>query len=728
MGDDPAVGTWHRVLVQSLRLARDQIDLPRALRCAAGVVVPMVIGVAAGSVADGLAAAIGALSAGFASFQGAYRSRVATMAVVSVGMAASTMVGAVATPSALATVVVDGAWGVVAGMLVALGPAAMVVGLQWAVAVLVVSAIPMTFGQALVRSALVLAGGAVQLLLVVVLWPLRSYPAERQALAAVYRALADYARAVAGGAQTGPGAATIGEARAVLRDPQPFGRAAQLQAFRALLDEGERARITLVALARVRSRLGAGAARQQLDDFVVCAADTLGEVAAALDAERPPATGGDALRAALETLQRATGQPSWVLGEASDTAAALGGQVRTAVRVAAVAAGAPGTPQPPRTRQPSGTAVRRRSRDPRRQWLAEAAGTLRANLSLGSAVCRHALRLGATLAAGSALAHFGGLARGYWVGLTALVVLRPDFATTAVRGVSRVMGTLVGAVVATALVAWIRPGTVTLTVLFALCTLGAYLFVRANYLYFSVFVTGYVVFFLAFARLPALTTVTDRVEDTLLGGALAALAYLLWPTPEGRLFGAQLARLLDAQRAYAAAVLSVYVAPDTADRRLLGDLRAGARLQRTNSEAALDRMELEPPRLHQAGIPLDTARGILAAARRFVLGVLTLHAHAPAADAPGRPDLAALAGALDAAMAWVAEGLRGRPGGGRPEGLRGLHDALVRAGDADARAALLASETDLMVDSVNTLSELVLGRETAPAAELGDSGGAPLGR
>jgi hypothetical protein len=79
-------------------------------------------------------------------------------------------------------------------------------------------------------------------------------------------------------------------------------------------------------------------------------------------------------------------------------------------------------------------------------------------------------------------------------------------------------------------------------------------------------------------------------------------------------------------------------------------------------------------------------------------------------------------------MAWVTEELLGRPGGNRPEGLRGLHDALVRAGgDAGAGAALLASETDLMVDSVNTLAELVLGQETAPAAELGDSGGAPLG-
>jgi len=151
---------------------------------------------------------------------------------------------------------------------------------------------------------------------------------------------------------------------------------------------------------------------------------------------------------------------------------------------------------------------------------------------------------------------------GYWLPLTVLVVLRADFTSTAVRGVSRILGTIGGAALATLLAALLRPDNVGLTVLFTVSVFVSYLVVRANYTLFSIAVTSYVVFLLAFAKLPELSAVTYRLTSTLLGGALAVIAYLLWPTWESRLVGPQLADLLEAQADYSGAVLGVFADPE----------------------------------------------------------------------------------------------------------------------------------------------------------------------
>src|SRR6202043_3556150 len=68
----------------------------RAARVALGVVVPFGVGAASGHLDYGAFAALGAYSAGLASFEGVTRSRVAAVAAASVGMAVCTFVGATA--------------------------------------------------------------------------------------------------------------------------------------------------------------------------------------------------------------------------------------------------------------------------------------------------------------------------------------------------------------------------------------------------------------------------------------------------------------------------------------------------------------------------------------------------------------------------------------------------------------------------------------------------------
>ena len=71
---------------------------------------------------------------------------------------------------------------------------------------------------------------------------------------------------------------------------------------------------------------------------------------------------------------------------------------------------------------------------------------LRANLTLRSSAFRHAIRLGLTVAVAAAVAEISGLARGYWLPLTVLFVLRPDFGSTFTRGLQRYIGTALGVV------------------------------------------------------------------------------------------------------------------------------------------------------------------------------------------------------------------------------------------------------------------------------------------
>ena len=69
---------------------------------------------------------------------------------------------------------------------------------------------------------------------------------------------------------------------------------------------------------------------------------------------------------------------------------------------------------------------------------------------------RDSLRFALVLASRWSLGRHFEADRGYWIPLTAAIVLKPDFQTTFVRGFARIGGTLVGAVVATFVLTSVR--------------------------------------------------------------------------------------------------------------------------------------------------------------------------------------------------------------------------------------------------------------------------------
>ena len=194
----------------------------RALGLAGGVLLPLLLGVVLGHTADGVFAALGALLAGLASLQGVTRTRMSAVAVAGIGTAVSTFVGgtvAYAQPWALVPVIM--LWGYVAGLTVCLGQRRSAVAALWPVALLIAVGTPLDPAHAATRASLVLAGTAIQGIVVALSWAARRGDHERTALEASFRHLADYAWQVADGRLQAPAPVAF-PAAAQLADPNPL--------------------------------------------------------------------------------------------------------------------------------------------------------------------------------------------------------------------------------------------------------------------------------------------------------------------------------------------------------------------------------------------------------------------------------------------------------------------------------------------------------------------------
>jgi len=673
------VSTLRPILQSTIHSEWSQFEGLAALRCTVGVAIPLILGLALGQPSISAFGAVGAVSVGFGSFQGAYRSRAEVMLYAGAAMAFSIFVGSLAGHANAAVIVTATLWAFASGLLVAVGPAAAFVGLQAVVAVLVAGGFPTDPGSAALRAAIVFGGGLVQTLLVVIIWPLRRFSAERTTIASAYRSLSGYASTMLSAEAAAPEPHTFAAAASPLADPQPFARASDVLVFQALLDEAERIRASLAALTTRQRQLSAAHA-SCASAFATWSAGVLTEIADAVESAREPREDAP-IWAPLEACARELPYAAAV--------DALLGQLRAAWRTAGVLAGDAAPSRPPARLPPL------RRRPPVRDALT----TLWANLTLQSTACRHALRLAVTIGAATIVYRMFGLPRGYWIPMTALLVLRPEFHDTFARGIARVAGTIAGAAVATLIVNVFVPGPAVLTLLVLVFVWGCYAVFRINYAIFTVCLTGYIVFVLMLSGVAEMTAATTRALYTVEGGLLALCVYAIWPTWAGRTARESLGAMLDAHGEYVAALLGGYTDPSRIDLDQLSQIRIRARLARSNAEAVVERMLAEPA--SRASIAPRTAVGLLAALRRHALGALALHAGLERGVQAPVPGMRQLAVEMTDSLAALAASVRsGQP----PVGLPPLRQTQLALGATDA---LVEAETDLMVDSINTVASLL---------------------
>jgi uncharacterized membrane protein YccC len=645
-----------RIVTSAFRIERNGIEPVFAVRSGIGVVIALLAGFASGVPIYAVSAGIGAFSTGFAALQGVYRTRAGTMLGMAFAMALSTAVASLCSHSVELGVLALAVWGFAYGMLASLGPGASAIGVNATTALIIYEHFPLPAHVAAIAALIVFAGGMLQTLLLVVLWPIERYPQERHALADAYRELAGYAR-LSDASMRLPPSAELTAVRKTLADPRPFGRPLVLAAFQSLLDEAARIRGSLALLATV-----GGDKYARLRPVI---AQVLDAIAQALDDAQAPKD-----IALYGTVSAETSDPNL---------RALYGQLRAAWRSASVPLGGLALPE---------------LHSPHLPNLEQPLNTLRDHFHLGSTFGRHAVRLSVTLAAAGVLANVLPIQRGYWITLTTALVLRPDFTTTLSRGVARIAGTAVGVVAATAIVLAV-PHTPHITLAFAIFFAAiSYAAFQLNYALFSLTVTAYVVFLLALLGTPEATAVQNRLVATIIGGLLAMASYVIWPTWESSRTRSALRTLVNTSLDYTRLMLQGISDFNVRDVPRMRTERAKVWSVRASTEESLERMLSEPGQTHE--IDPDTALGIMAASQRLGLANAALSSLYQDPQTPAYPQLKPLVDAFAGASADGTSSLR--------DGYAQVASALEN--DTRPATAALLTSCDRAVDSTNTIVEL----------------------
>ncbi|WP_080055894.1 FUSC family protein [Spirosoma aerolatum] len=156
--------------------------------------------------------------------------------------------------------------------------------------------------------------------------------------------------------------------------------------------------------------------------------------------------------------------------------------------------------------------------------------SFRDNLTFGSAVFRHAVRLSLAMLIGFVLTKL--LPYGhhsYWVLLTIAVILKPAFSLTKQRNIERIIGTLVGGLMGVLVLTFIPDKTIHFWFM-VLFMLGTYSTQRTYYIVMVICVTPFVLILFSFLGVSYVGVAEERLFDTFLGGTIALIAgYLLFP-------------------------------------------------------------------------------------------------------------------------------------------------------------------------------------------------------
>jgi uncharacterized membrane protein YccC len=192
--------------------------------------------------------------------------------------------------------------------------------------------------------------------------------------------------------------------------------------------------------------------------------------------------------------------------------------------------------------------------------------------------------------------------RGYWIALTIMVVLQPDYGSTRQRAVARVGGTLGGSMLAGALL-WLQLPLFMLDLLAAVAAFIFAYFLKRRYWLAIFFVTVNLVLITETLAAVHGDFMAARVLATLLGGGLALVAArLFWPIWEGEKFPSLLAMAIRANRAF---LLSLFAGRAASATAVDNPLMARRKAENANRHvaASVERLLGEP-----AGVQEDPER------------------------------------------------------------------------------------------------------------------------
>ncbi len=293
-----------------------------------------------------------------------------------------------------------------------------------------------------------------------------------------------------------------------------------------------------------------------------------------------------------------------------------------------------------------------RLRDSSPHTLREMGARLVQQLTPGSVLFRHGLRMAIALLVGYAIMQSIHADNGYWILLTTAFVCRPNYGATRLRLVQRIAGTLIGLVATWALMQLFAGTEVQLLLALA----GALVFFITRTDRYMLATAGITVMALFCFNLlgDGFVLIWPRLIDTLIGCAIAAAAsFLILPDWQGRRLNQVMATVLASCARYLAQVLEQYASGkrDDLPYRI-------ARRDMHNADAALSvalsNMLREPGRYRRN---LDAGFRFLALSNTLLGYLSALGAHRAALEGEHDATIAQAGEYLQRALSEIASAL-----------------------------------------------------------------------
>ncbi|MCX4963871.1 FUSC family protein [Streptomyces sp. NBC_00654] len=664
--------SWLRALKETARegltIERSSPEPLIALRGAVGLA--LVIGVSLALFGPVIAAssAFGAFQAAIATFQRSWRPRPVLALVSGASLGVSTFLGYLVGSQTIPFMGLLALWTFAAGMAWAAGPTGGIIAASNVAIMLVTVTLPTSVADAAAHAGMIAVGGLIQASLVV-LFPVRRWGAQRDALADALAAEADYARRLRQDpvAPFDPLPLMTARNAAAVTPREARRRPAELHGARGV---AERLRPVLASLADP----ALGVPAEGLERLWV--RELLGAAGSVLDAAARAVRQGDPVHLAPTDLgvlrtpdnevilvgpaRRAADRLDALLSDVIEIAEGAG------TRAAAERVGSrPSEPPDPYTAahpaHPSDlahTGVETRRRPTLLRLVPVILKAMRRELHHGSPILRHAIRVSVVAAVGFLIGAALPFGHGYWAPMAAVMVMRPDFSQTYSRSVARFGGTLIGVGLASGIVQAVHPGVTLSAILAVFCAWLMYLLMGTGYVVGQVCISAYVVFLLGMAGDDWSQTVLERVVLTLVGGLLAMVSYALYPAWETPRLRNRLADWLVSDGRYAATVVAQYADPTADSHEDVRTALLATREARVAWQEALATAQHEPVR--HRGISRAAAADAQHALAELGRSAMLLEAHLPAASAAPVPGAADLAEALHRATEQGARAVRER--------------------------------------------------------------------
>jgi uncharacterized membrane protein YccC len=215
------------------------------------------------------------------------------------------------------------------------------------------------------------------------------------------------------------------------------------------------------------------------------------------------------------------------------------------------------------------------------------------NFSLKSTLFRHALRFTVAIIFAFVLGTLLDIRNTYWILLTIIVIMRPNYGLTKERSKDRIIGTLIGAAIAIGIVL-LTQNVIVYSVLAIISLTLAFALVQQNYKSSAALITINIVFVYSLINPDAFQVIQYRVIDTIIGASIAVVAnYTLWPSWEAMNLKSVLVDALNKNRKYLLATQHLY--HDKSENELGYKLaRKEAFLAISNLNAAFQRLTQDP--------------------------------------------------------------------------------------------------------------------------------------